>query len=145
VTRPPLGACVRGSSAWIIWQLVGDALRVRIGQLERDPSVPRNVVRELRAMAADLEEAAAQYRALVDRSRSVVAEATEVPPGGVDAVLNRPLGWDTGLVARELGCSERWVTSLCAMGRLAAIKRGRAWLIDPVSVEDYKLRGADAA
>jgi len=63
VTRPPLGANVRGASAWIIWQLLRESLPTRIRQLEVDPGVHRDVVRHLRGRAADLEEAARQYRA----------------------------------------------------------------------------------
>jgi hypothetical protein len=59
--RPPLGANVRGMSAWILWQVSREALQVRIRQLELDPYVHRDVVRELRSTAADLEEAARQF------------------------------------------------------------------------------------
>ena len=52
---------------------------------------------------------------------------------------------DTGSVAASLGCSERWVTQLCLTGRLAAIKQGRTWFIDPESVQDYKQRDTNAA
>jgi hypothetical protein len=147
VAGRPLGASVRGTSAWIVWQLLRDPLRSRIRQLELDPYVHRDVVRDLRVTAADLEEAARQYRELVDRSRSVVADSVEVPRRGSDAGLgNLPNRWvDTSLVAAELGCSERWVTQLCLTGRLAATKRGRSWLIDGDSVEDFMLRGANAA
>ena len=44
-----------------------------------------------------------------------------------------------------LNCGPRWVTALCQQGRLAATKRGRSWLIDPSSVEDFQLRGVNAA
>jgi hypothetical protein len=77
-----LAVPVRGPAAWVLWQVSRDALRVRIGQLERDPHVHPSVVVELRAVAADLEEAARQYRELVDRSRSVVADSAEAPAGG---------------------------------------------------------------
>jgi hypothetical protein len=141
--RPPLGANVRGSSAWIVWQLLRDPLRVRIRQLELDPGVHPDVVRQLRGAEADLETAARQYRDWVDdRSAS---ESAEAPPSGVDASLDRPFGLDTGSVAASLGCSERWVTQLCLTGQLAAVKVGRSWSIDPDSVQDFKQRGANAA
>src|SRR5215204_1935791 len=62
MTSRPLGAYVRGSSAWILWQVLHEPLRARIRQLEVDPGVPGDVVRHLRGTAADLEEAARQYR-----------------------------------------------------------------------------------
>ena len=48
-TGLPLGANVRGSSAWIVWQLLRDPLRTRIRQLELDPGVHPYVVRQLKA------------------------------------------------------------------------------------------------
>jgi hypothetical protein len=63
---------------------------VRIRQLQADPYVNPQVVRELRALAADLEEAARQYRELVDRSRSEVTDSAEVAGGGVHAGLEGP-------------------------------------------------------
>jgi excisionase family DNA binding protein len=145
--RPLLSAAISGPSAWIVHQLLAAPLKHRIEQLQRDPHVPRRVVDDLQGTAAAIQEAARQYRELVDRSRSVVADSVEVPRGGSGACLGSlPNGWvDTSLVAAELGCSERWVTQLCLTGRLAATKRGRSWLIDRDSVEDYILRGADAA
>jgi hypothetical protein len=140
-SRPPLGAYVRGPSAWIVWQLLHEPIRARIRQLEVDPGVPPDVVHALLGTAADLAMAAGEYR---EWTRSVSASA-EAPRSGLDACLDRPSGLDTGLVAASLGCSERWVTQLCLTGRLAAVKRGRSWFIDPESVEDYKQRGANAA
>jgi hypothetical protein len=140
-SQMPLGACVRGSSAWIIWQLVRDSLQSRIHQFERDPGVHPGVVRQLRGTATDLEEAARLYREWASCS---AAEAIEAPPSGLEAVLDRPSGLDTGSVATSLGCSERWVTQLCLTGRLVAVKVGRVWSIDPDSVREYK-KGADAA
>jgi hypothetical protein len=147
VSRPPLlGAFVSGSSAWIIWQVLHEPLRARIRQLEVDPHVPGHVVRHLRGTAAELEEAARQYRELVDRSRSEVADSVERLQGGFDTKSENPPRWvDTSMVAASLDCSERWVTQLCLTGRLAAVKRGRSWLIDVDSVEDYRRRGFDAA
>jgi hypothetical protein len=132
---------VRGPSAWIVWQLLHEPIRARIRQLEVDPGVPWDVVRALRGTAADLEMAAGDYR---EWTRSA-SESAEVPNSGLDACLDRPSGLDTGSVAASLGCSERWVTQLCLTGRLAAIKRGRSWFIDPESVQDYQQRGANAA
>jgi Helix-turn-helix domain len=142
--RPPLGANVRGASAWIVWQLLRDPIRTRIRQLELDPAVHRGVVRQLRGTAADLEEAARQYRDwIMGRSAADSAEASVT---ALDTGLDGPPRWvDTSMVAASLGCSERWVTQLCLTGRLAATKQGRSWLIDSTSVEDYKRRGADAA
>ena len=92
--RPLLGVSVSGAPAWILWQVARDALEVRIGQLERDPYVNRQVVRDLRLMAAGLEEAARQYRELVDRSRSEVADSVEQLRGESDAGLgNLPNRW----------------------------------------------------
>jgi hypothetical protein len=42
-------APVRGVSAWVLWQLVHESLRVRIRQLSLDPNVLGDVVRELRS------------------------------------------------------------------------------------------------
>jgi excisionase family DNA binding protein len=145
--RPLLAASVSGAPAWILWQVSREALQLRIRQFERDPYVNPQVVRDLRATAAGLEEAARQYRELVDRSRSVVADSVEVPRGGSDAGLgNLPNRWvDVGEAAMILGCSKRWVTALIQQGRVVAAKHGREWRIDPSSVEDFKLRGANAA
>jgi hypothetical protein len=142
-SRPPLGACVRGSSAWIIWQLLRDPLRTRIGQLALDPGVDPLVVRQLRGTEADLELAAREYRAW-EAARNAT-ESTEVPRGGFVGGLDRPSGLDTGSVAASLGYTVRWVTQLCLVGRLAAVKVGRSWSIDPDSVQDFKQRGANAA
>jgi excisionase family DNA binding protein len=140
----PLGAYVRGSSAWIVWQTARDSLSSRLRQLESDPHVHRDVVRHLRGTLADLELAAIAYRDW-ERARSV-ADSVEVTRGGSSAGLENLPGWgDTSEVAASLGCSKRWVTALIQQGKLAATKRGRAWFIDLDSVEDFKRRGAVAA
>jgi excisionase family DNA binding protein len=95
--------------------------------------------------AAAIEEAARQYRVLVESSRSEVTESVEVPRGGCGAGLGNPPQVGVAEVAVMLNCGPRWVTALCQQGRLAATKRGRSWLIDPSSVEDFQLRGANAA
>jgi excisionase family DNA binding protein len=145
--RPLLSASVSGSSAWIIAMLLRESLPARIGQLERDPHVPGDVVRDLRATAAGIQEAARQYRELVESSRSEVADSAEVDSGDVGAGLGNPSQrWvDTSEVAASLNCSKRWVTQLIQQGRLVAAKRGRSWRIDVDSVEDYRRRGAVAA
>jgi hypothetical protein len=144
VTRPPLGANVRGSSAWIVWQLLRDPLQSRIRQLELNPGVHRDVVRQLWGTATDLEMAAREYRDWFD-ARSV-AESAEVPRGVRDAESGCSPRWvDARSTAASLGCTVRWVTQLCLVGRLAAVKRGRTWFIDPESVQDYKQRGGNAA
>jgi hypothetical protein len=146
--RMPLGACVRGPAAWILWQTARDSLRERLRQLEVDPYVHRDIVRGFRNTIDDLELAATEYKKYTGHSSATpVAEAVEVPSGGHEAGSGRLAmdRWDTGLVAASLGCSERWVTQLCLTGRLAATKRGRCWSIDVASVEDFKRRGADAA
>lgn len=143
MTRP-LGASVQGSSAWIIWQVLQEPLRVRVRQLEVDPGVHRDVVRHLRGTAVELEEAARQYREW-DSARSA-ADSAEAPGDGFPAGLDCPSRWaDAGSVAASLGCTVRWVTQLCLVGRLAAVKVGRSWSIDPDSVQDFKQRGANAA
>lgn len=141
---PLLGAFISGSSAWIIWQILHVPLQQRVRQLECDPHVPGDVVRNLRVTAADLEEAARQYRELVDRSRSEVADSVERLRGGPDAGLENPLHrWvEVSEVAALLNCSPRWVTALCQQGRLAATKHGREWRIDAGSVKDFKRREA---
>ena len=142
--RMPLGACVRGPSAWIVWQTGRDSLRSRLHQLERDPGVDAVVVRHFWGTLADLELAAREFREF-EAARSA-ADSAEAPPSGVEAVLERPSDrWDTGSVAASLRCSARWVTTLCMTGRLAAVKRGRTWFIDPESVEEYKRRSTNAA
>jgi hypothetical protein len=141
--RRPLGAYVRGSSAWIIHQLLQDSLPSRIRQLELDPGVHRDVVRQLRGTAADLELAAREYRVWF-AARSA-AESAEVPRGRVAAGSDRPPRWvDTGSAAASLGCTVRWITQLCLVGRLAAVKVGRVWSIDPESVQVYRQRGGNA-
>jgi excisionase family DNA binding protein len=142
VTRPLLGASVSGSSAWIIAMLLRDVLPRRVRQLECDPAVSGDVVRHLRGTAAAIEEAARLYRERV----AEVTASVEVESAGGDAGLgNLPIGWGVAEVAASLGCSERWVTQLIAMGRLAATKRGREWRIDVNSVEDYRRRGVSSA
>ena len=92
-------------------------LQLRIRQLERDPYVNPQMVRDLRATAEGLEEAARQFREWesVRRSVSVVANSVEVPRGGSDAGLGNPPNRrvDVGEVAAVLNCSARWVTALC--------------------------------
>jgi hypothetical protein len=142
--RPPLGANVRGPAAWILWQTTRDSLRSRLSQLQVDPGVDRGVVRGFRNTIEDLELAAHEYRDW-EMARNAT-ESTEVPQGGPAAGLDCPSRWvDAGSVAASLGCTVRWVTQLCLTGRLAATKRGRSWLMDPSSVEDFQLRGANAA
>jgi hypothetical protein len=146
--RLPLGACVRGPSAWILWQTARDSLRSRLRQLQLDAGVDPAIVRGFHNTIEDLELAALQFRdwEMARRSVSEFADSAEVPGGGDSAGLESPPRWvDAGLVAASLGCSVRWVTQLCLTGRLAATKRGRSWLIDPSSVEDFQLRGANAA
>lgn len=139
-----LAVPVRGAAAWVLWQVSRDALQARIRQLSLDPNVHADVVRELRSVALDLEEAARQYRELVDRSRSEVADSVERLRGGPDAGLENPLHrWvEVSEVAALLDCSPRWVTALCQQGRLAATKHGREWRIDAGSVKDFKRREA---
>ena len=147
MTPPLLSAPVSGSSAWIIYQVLHEPLKTRIRQLQVDPHVPGDVVRDLRVTAAAIQEAARQYKELVESSRSEVADSVEQAQGGSGGGLGNPLSrWvDVGEVAAMLNCSPRWVTGLCQQGRLAATKHGRCWLIDRDSVDDYMLRGANAA
>jgi hypothetical protein len=141
--RPPLGASVRGPGAWILWQTARDSLRSRLRQLEVDPGVDRGIVRGFRNTIEDLELAAHEYRDW-ERARSA-ADSAEASVSVLDAGLDCPSRWvDAGSVAASLGCTVRWVTQLCLVGRLAAVKVGRVWSIDPDSVRDYK-KGADAA
>jgi hypothetical protein len=130
-----LGVHLRGPSVWIVWQLLQEPIRDRIRQLERDVGVHRDVVRQLRGTATDLEMGAREYREWTCSD----ADSVEVP----ESVSEEWLG--VGLVAADLNCSARWVTALCQQGRLAALKRGRSWFIDPSSVEDFKQRGVRAA
>jgi hypothetical protein len=146
VTRPLLGASISGSSAWVIAMLLRESLPARIGQLERDPHVPGDVVRDLRATAAGIQEAARQYRELVESSRSEVADSAEVDSGGVGAGLENPSQrWvDTCSAGTILNCSTRWITALIQQGRLVAAKQGRSWLVDVDSIVDYQRRGVAA-
>ena len=142
MSRPLLGASVSGSSAWIICQVLHEPLRVRIRQLECDPAVSGDVVRHLRVTAAAIGEAARQYRDLV----AEVTDSADVSAASSSADLgNLPNGWGVAEVAASLNCSERWVRALIAQGRLVAAKRGRSWLVDVDSVEDYKRRDVNAA
>jgi uncharacterized protein YegP (UPF0339 family) len=107
----PLGAHVRGSSAWIVWQLLRAPLETRIAQLQRDPNVDPQVVRGLKQTASDLQSAAGQYRDWAAGRNA--AGSAEVPTASVDAGLKGPLGWGTAsMVAASLGCSTRWITQL---------------------------------
>jgi excisionase family DNA binding protein len=129
-------------SAWIIWQVLHEPLRVRIRQLECDPAVSGDVVRHLRVTAAAIGEAARQYRDLV----AEVADSADVSAASSSADLgNLPNGWGVAEVAASLNCSERWVRALIAQGRLVAAKRSRSWLVDLDSVKDFKLRGISSA
>jgi excisionase family DNA binding protein len=141
VSRLPLGASVRGPSAWIVWQAARDSLRSRLRQLEVDPHVHGGVVRHFRGTLNDLEQAALEFREW-ERSRSAT-DSAELESAGLNAGLEGPsFRWvDTGLVARQLGCSRRWVTTLCRTGQLAGTRFGREWRIDPSSVEEFHLRG----
>jgi hypothetical protein len=142
--RPPLGVHLRGPAVWIVWQLLRESLPSRIRQLSLDPGVDPAVVRQLRGAAADMELAADEYRAW-DAVRNA-ADSAEASESGLASGLDRPSRWvDAGSVAASFGCTVRWVTQLCLAGRLAAVKAGRSWSIDPESVQDYKQRGANAA
>jgi excisionase family DNA binding protein len=145
VSRLPLGVHLRGAPLWIVWVTARDSLQSRLAQLERDPYVHRDVVRQLRGALADLEFGAQQFRDW-ELARNAT-ESAEVPQGGRDAGLGNPSQrWvDTSEVAASLNCSKRWVTQLIQQGRLAAAKRGRSWRIDASSVEDFQQRGANAA
>ena len=93
-SRLPLGANVRGTSAWIIWQILRDPLQARIRQLEVDPGVSRDVVGALRGTAADLEMAAREYREwIAARSASESSEARIADLMQAWTVL---LGWTQG-------------------------------------------------
>jgi excisionase family DNA binding protein len=140
VSRPLLAASVSGSSAWIIHQVLHEPLRVRIEQLQRDPRVPGDVVRDLRGTAAGIQEAARQYRELVTEA----ADSVEQLRGGCGAGLENPSQrWvDTGEAAANLNCSPRWITALIQQGRLVAAKRGRSWRVDVDSIDDYQRREA---
>jgi excisionase family DNA binding protein len=148
VTRLPLGVHLRGAALWVVWVTARDCLQSRLRQLSSDPNVHVDVVRQLRGALDDLELGARAYRDWeAARSVSVVADSVEVAGGGSDAGLgNLPNRWvDVGEAAMILGCSKRWVTALIQQGRVVAAKHGREWRIDPSSVEDFKLRGANAA
>jgi hypothetical protein len=135
-SRPPLGAYVRGPSALIIWRDCHEVLQERLRKLELDPGVHRDLVRSFRNTIGDLETAALESR---DWEMARAATDSAERSGSVlDAGLERPSRLDTKSVAAILDCQERWVTQLCVTGRLVAIKRGRAWEIDPESVEDFK-------
>jgi excisionase family DNA binding protein len=143
-SRPPLGANVRGPSAWIVWQTARDSLLSRLRQLEVNPNVDRSIVRGFRNTIDDLELAAHGYRdwELVRNA----ADSVEVDSAGADGDSGcPPQRWGVGKTAASLNCSPRWVTALIAQGRLAAVKHGREWRVDVDSVEDFKRRGADAA
>jgi len=46
---------------------------------------------------------------------------------------------DTGLVARRLGVTRRYVEKLCAAGKLKGVLlRPHLWLVHPKSVDDWK-------
>jgi excisionase family DNA binding protein len=143
--QPLLGASVSGSSAWIIAMLLREVLPARIRQLEVDPHISGGVVRDLRGTAAAIQEAARQYRELVDGSPSVPADSAERSLSASDADLRNPPQVGVAEVAVMLNCGPRWVTTLCRMGQLAATKQGREWRIDVSSVEDYKAQGVKAA
>jgi hypothetical protein len=56
VTGPlPLGVHLRGAALWVAWQTARDSLRKRLQDLERDPTLHRDVVGQLRGVLADLE------------------------------------------------------------------------------------------
>jgi excisionase family DNA binding protein len=143
--RLPLGVHLRGAALWVVWVTARDSLQARLRQLERDPYVHRDVVTQLRGVLADLELGARAYRdwELVRN----VSDSAEVDSAGVGGGLEHPSQrWgDTSLAAASLDCSERWIRALIAQGRLVAAKRGRSWLVDLDSVEDFKRRGAYAA
>ena len=69
-----------------------------------------------------------------------------MPRGGSDAGLGNLLvggwSWRGGRHVELQSALGYW---LCQQGRLAATKHGREWRIDVSSVEDFKLRGANAA
>jgi excisionase family DNA binding protein len=136
--RPPLGVHLRGPAVWIVWQLLRESFPARIRQLELDPGVHRDVLRQLRGALDDLELGARAYREWeAARSLSEVADSIERLRGGSDAGLENPSQrWvDTSEAATILDCSPRWITALIQQGRLVAAKRGRSWRVDLDSVK----------
>jgi excisionase family DNA binding protein len=138
--KPPLlGASISGSSAWVIYQLLREPLKIRVRQLQCDPNVHADVVRDLVATAAAIREAARQYRELV-------TDSVEAPASLSSADLGNPPGrWGVAETAARLNCSPRWVTALISQGRLAAVKAGREWRVDVDSIVDYQRRGVSSA
>jgi excisionase family DNA binding protein len=65
------------------------------------------------------------------------ASASGRPPAILGSQARTP-DTTTGEAARVMGISERRVRQLAAAGRLIARKRGRDWLIDRQSAEDYR-------
>lgn len=142
--RVPLGVHLRGAPLWIVWVTARDSLQARLHQLERDPHVNPQVIRQLRGVLDDLELGAAAYRDW-ERIRNAT-DSVEVLRGGRDAGSDcLPHRWGVAEAAASLNCSHRWVTALIAQGRLAAVKERREWRIEVNSIADYKRRGVEAA
>jgi excisionase family DNA binding protein len=73
--------------------------------------------------------AAAEAAARADPTRAL--PSTEVTAEASSTLVEV----DVRTVAARLGCTPRWVTTLCSTGRITARKVGRTWLIDAASVD----------
>ena len=59
---------------------------------------------------------------------------------GPEVVRMESVGVTVAEAARRLGVGERQLRRLIETGGLLAIGHGRSWVVDPVSVEDYRRR-----
>jgi hypothetical protein len=109
VSRPPLGVHLRGPALWVVWQTARPQLELRLAQLERDPYVHRDVVRQLRGALEDLELGAQQFRDW-DAVRNAT-DSVEVPAAGRVQRSENPYRWGVAEVAVMLNCGPRWVMS----------------------------------
>lgn len=131
--RHRLGAHVPAIAALWLWRRVSpDEMRRAANGFEAHGD--RQAASELRFAAAELEQAATQVRTgdiFTSATGTTEQAVTEISASSDSSWLTTV---ETGVL---LARSDRYVRVLAASGRLLGIRRGRSWLIDRRSVEDY--------
>jgi uncharacterized protein (UPF0261 family) len=144
VLRPPRGAYLPAFSAMVVMQALHDRLPQTIQQLERNPNADSAYARELRNTWADLKAAGQEFQSWHAALPSVTSAEVQLEQAGSDWLRSHP-PMGTGWAAERLNRSERWVRTLIASGRLAAVKQGGRWFVDPASVGIYLEATKEAA
>lgn len=128
--EPPPGArrLVRADGAVVVPpEIAGELLRfLTVGLTERVRADGGEVSRSARRVLYALHTAAVR----ADQQPAFVSETRAAPSGSVELTAQQ--------VADILGCSPQYARSLVRTGQLHGRRAGRAWLIDPNSLDRYR-------